>query len=126
MADERNSHHDGPVAARISQSAVKVILDYTGRGPTKVRTTINSELVVIVLRDGLLKAEKSLVAAGQGQTVLDLRRKFQEAMRDDLVEIVEENLGRRVVAFMSENHVDPDLAAEVFILEPEDAASPAA
>jgi uncharacterized protein YbcI len=126
MADEKNHQHDGPVAARISQRAVQLIHEYTGRGPTKARTTINSELVVIVLRDGMLKAEKSLVAAGEGHAVLDLRRKFQEAMRDDLVQIVEESLDRKVVAFMSENHIDPDLSAEVFILEPEDADSPAA
>jgi hypothetical protein len=25
---------------------------------------------------------------------------------------------RKVIAFMSENHVDPDMAAEVFVLEP--------
>jgi hypothetical protein len=39
-------------------------------------------------------------------------------MRDDLVEIVERELVRKVIAFMSQNHIDPDLAIEVFVLEP--------
>ena len=43
-------------------------------------------------------------------------------MRDDLVAIVERRLGRTVLAFMSQNHIDPDLAVEVFILEPPAAA----
>jgi uncharacterized protein YbcI len=32
---------------------------------------------------------------------------------------VEEATGRRVIAFMSQVHFDPDMAAEVFVLEPE-------
>ena len=43
-------------------------------------------------------------------------------MRDDLVAIVERQLGRTVIAFMSQNHIDPDLAVEVFILGPAEAA----
>jgi hypothetical protein len=38
-------------------------------------------------------------------------------MREDLVSIVERQLERRVIAFMSQNHIDPDLAVEVFVLE---------
>jgi len=39
-------------------------------------------------------------------------------MREDLVHIVEQETGRKVIAFMRDNHVDPDIAAEVFVLEP--------
>jgi hypothetical protein len=39
-------------------------------------------------------------------------------MRNDLVEIVERELDRKVIAFMSQNHIDPDLAVEVFVLQP--------
>jgi hypothetical protein len=38
-------------------------------------------------------------------------------MRDDLVAIVERCTGRTVAAFMSANHFNPDLAAEIFVLE---------
>jgi hypothetical protein len=39
-------------------------------------------------------------------------------MRDDLVKVVEDALDRKVVAFMSANHIDPDMGVEVFVLEP--------
>ncbi len=39
-------------------------------------------------------------------------------MRDDLIRLVESELDRKVVAFMSQNHIDPDLAVEEFVLEP--------
>jgi uncharacterized protein YbcI len=31
---------------------------------------------------------------------------------------VERLSGRKVIGFMSDNHIDPDLAVEVFVLEP--------
>jgi hypothetical protein len=43
-------------------------------------------------------------------------------MRDDLVAVVERQLERKVIAFMSQNHVDPDLAVEVCVLEPAEVA----
>jgi len=39
-------------------------------------------------------------------------------MREDLTADIEQLTGRKVIAFMSTNHIDPDLAAELFILEP--------
>jgi hypothetical protein len=39
-------------------------------------------------------------------------------MRDELIEVVERELDRKVIAFMSDNHIDPDLAVEVFVLQP--------
>jgi hypothetical protein len=45
-------------------------------------------------------------------------KRFQHAMRNELVAVVESHTERSVIAFMSDNHVDPDLATEVFILEP--------
>jgi uncharacterized protein YbcI len=102
--------------AEISTAAVRLLREYTGRGPTKARTTITDDHVVIVLGDVLTKGERKLVEAGKIDRVLALRHDFQEAMREELVAMVEAHLGRRVVAFMSANHVDPDLAVEIFIL----------
>jgi uncharacterized protein YbcI len=40
-------------------------------------------------------------------------------MEEDLVGLVEDTLERKVIAFMSDNHIDPDFAVEIFVLEPE-------
>ena len=48
-----------------------------------------------------------------------VRHDFQLVMKDELVGAVEGTLDRKVIAFMSTNHVDPDLAVEVFVLEPQ-------
>ena len=105
----------------ISTSTVQLLHDFTGRGPTKAKTLINDNIVTIVLADTLTKGENKLVETGKADRVLELRHDFQEAMRDDLVAIVERQLDRKVIAFMSQNHIDPDLGVEVFMLEPEQA-----
>jgi hypothetical protein len=64
-----------------------------------------------------------LVAHGKADRVTQVRHDFQMVMKDDLVGAVEGALDRKVIAFMSTNHVDPDLAVEVFVLEPQDGAS---
>lgn len=104
--------------AAISTEAVGLLREYTGRGPTKARTLIDDVLVTIVLADTLTKGERKLVETGHGARVLELRHDFQNVMRDDLIAVVERHLDRKVIAFMSQNHIDPDLAVELFVLDP--------
>jgi uncharacterized protein YbcI len=81
----------------ISTATVQLLHEYTGRGPTKAKTLINDDVV----------------------TVLQLRHDYQDTMRGELIAIVERQLDRKVIAFMSQNHIDPDLAVEVFVLQPD-------
>lgn len=94
---------------------------YTGRGPTKAWASIDGELISVVLRDTLTKGERSLVSDGRGQLVLDMRKAYQSTMREELVAGVERISGRKVIAFLSDNHIDPDIAVESFVLEPREA-----
>jgi uncharacterized protein YbcI len=101
----------------ISTAAVQLLCEYTGRGPTKAKTLINDDVVTILLADTLTKGERKLVDGGRPDRVLQLRHDYQLTMRDELIGIVERQLDRKVIAFMSQNHIDPDLAVEVFVLE---------
>jgi uncharacterized protein YbcI len=105
-------------SAKIATSVVQVMHAYTGRGPTKAKTTINEDLVTVVLADTLTNGERTLVESGRANRVIRLRHDYQLVMRHDLIGIVETELDRKVIAFMSQNHIDPDLAVEVFVLEP--------
>jgi uncharacterized protein YbcI len=110
---------DGVFTAAVSSAMVGLLHRYTGRGPTRARTTVGTDLVVCVMGATLTKGEQSLVQDGKPDVVLHSRRAFQDTMQADAIAIVEELSGRRVVAFMSTNHIDPDLAVEVFVLEPD-------
>jgi len=109
---------EGQLSAAISAAVVGCTREYTGRGPTKARTTIGRDVIVTTLQDTLTKGERSLANRGKGDMVTDIRRCFQTTMRDDLVGRVEELAGRKVIAFMSDNHIDPDMAVEIFVLDP--------
>jgi uncharacterized protein YbcI len=122
MADESHFRRPaGELAAEISNGMVKTVARYTGRGPTKARTTVGRDTVFVVLADTLTKGERSLVDAGFTEHVLDTRRHYQKAMEADAIAMVERLTGRTVTGFMSDNHVDPDLGAEIFVLAPDGA-----
>jgi uncharacterized protein YbcI len=111
-------HSSGELAAAISNTVVRALARTTGRGPTKAKTTIGENGVFVVLQDSLTIGEQTLTDAGEGQAVLDLRRRWQRVMEADVSREIEELMDRKVVGFMSDNHIDPDLAVEVFVLEP--------
>jgi uncharacterized protein YbcI len=112
----------GELTAAISNLTVRLLSEYTGRGPTRARTHISGDLVAVVLQDTMTKGERSLVRNGESERVLDTRKAYQRTMRAELSRGVEEILGRQVVAFMSDNHIDPDMGVEVFILAPDGGA----
>jgi len=119
MADhfEQEQPSGGSLYMSISNTIVRLLREYTGRGPTKARTTIRDNVVLVMLDQTLTKGEQSLVAKGRADKVLEVRHEFQEAMRDESMAKVAELTGRNVIAMLSANHIDPDLGAEIFILD---------
>ena len=118
MTEPEAAASRGKTAQAISNAVVRLMREYTGRGPTQAHTTINHNLVIVVLRDTLLKAEKSLVSDGQAEAVTQMRRRFQETMKHELIAAVTAHTGRVVEAFLSDNAIDPHIAVVVFILRP--------
>jgi uncharacterized protein YbcI len=108
----------GRRAAAISNAITRLHRDYYGRGATKVRTVIQRNFIVTFLEDIYTPVERTLLEVDNKQIVRETRNAFQLAMRDRFVAAVEEIMERKVIAFMSQVHFEPDLAAEVFVLEP--------
>jgi uncharacterized protein YbcI len=114
----KRSEGPGSIAAQITTGAVQLFNKYTGRGPTRGQTVLHGDTVTIVLRGQLTPGEQKLVAAGREHEVRISRRAYQEVMQSELTAIVEGHLQRRVIAFLSDDHLDPDVAVEFFLLEP--------
>jgi uncharacterized protein YbcI len=106
-------------ALAISNAITRLYREHYGRGPKSARTVLQRNYVVCFLDDIYTPAERTLIEAGRLDAVRRTRHEFQEAMEGAFTQAVEGILGRRVVAFMSQIHFDPDMAAEVFVLEPE-------
>jgi uncharacterized protein YbcI len=105
-------------SAKISNMVVQIMHTYTGRGPTKAWTSIDEDLISVVLRDQLSRGELSLITDSRKQLVLEMRQAYQHTMAPDMVAGIEKITGRTVIAFMSANHLEPDIAIESFVLEP--------
>src|SRR5262245_9814759 len=104
--------------AQISTGLVQLHSRYYGKGPTKAKTHMVNDTVVCILRGGFTTVERTLLDTGEVESVYQMRRSFQQAMEDEFRRIVEAATHRKVIAYMSSIHVDPDLAVELFVLEP--------
>jgi uncharacterized protein YbcI len=118
MAPLEQQQVHGPLLASISRAVVRIVHEYTGRGPTKARTSIRDDIVVVMLQETMLKAEQSLIRDEKDRVVVEIRRTFQQTMREDLSAAVEMLTERKVIAFMSDSHLDPDYSVELFVLAP--------
>ncbi|TMK23750.1 MAG: DUF2294 family protein [Actinobacteria bacterium] len=107
----------GELNAALTSAVVGIHTRHLGRGPSSASTFHNDNIVVVLMRDVMTQVEKKIALSGNGHVVGSMRHLFQEAMKVDFTEAVERLTGRRVVAFISGNHVDPDIAVELFILD---------
>lgn len=119
MTDAMQRAAGGALYSAISNAVVGIVHEYTGRGPTRARTSIRDDVVVVVLQETLLKAERSLIEDNKAELVAHMRRSFQQTMREDMSSAVSKLTGREVIAFMSDSHLEPDYSVEVFVLAPE-------
>jgi len=90
---------------------------FYGRGPAEVKTHWVEDLVVCVLWDGFTTVERTLLSRGETAAVKAFRRTFQDTMEEHFTDVVEDATGRQVRAYMSQVHVEPNMAVEMFMLE---------
>ena len=110
----------GDVLTAISEGMVALLKEFYGRGPTRVKSYYEDDLVVCLLRGGFSRVEQTLFEGGRGQSVIQQRMEFQDLMRARFEGVIRDATGRRVIGFMSGNQQDPDIMCEVFILAPTD------
>ncbi len=108
----------GELNAAITRELVRIHTAAIGRGPRKSYSFHSGETLITVMLEVLTRAEQTLVSYGEGDAVLAMRRLSQRAMAEEMKAAVVELTGRKVLAFMSDNHLDPDMAVQVFVLEP--------
>jgi uncharacterized protein YbcI len=117
MSVQERAPRAGDLRQAISDAVVRVTADFIGRGPTRAKTYVNGNVVFCVMQDTLTRAERSLVADDDGESVREMRRRFQDAMRRHLCAAIEGLTDRKVVSFLSDNDVASETAIEVFLLD---------
>jgi uncharacterized protein YbcI len=92
----------GEMRATISNEIVRLQAEYYGKGPTRAKTYIVEDLVIVVLEE-----------------IEHIRRRFQQQMAEDFTSVVEQATGRKVRVFLSETNIDHDVSVETFLLADE-------
>jgi uncharacterized protein YbcI len=105
----------GALASQLSREIVQLHARLYGRGPTKARSYLQNDYAICILEEIFTRAELTLIAAGSGDHVRRTREKFQEAVRDEFVEMVEKITGRTVKVFLSQVDIETNLALEFFL-----------
>ena len=113
---DKTRQTEGFVAGSISTEFVQLLKAHGDRGPTKCRTYIDDDLVVVLLRGGYSRMENTLFEDGKWLDVRAMRHAFADTMQGRLTEVIERVTGREVAAFMSASHQQPDLQIEAFVL----------
>lgn len=114
---DRESVRGGPLLAAISNEMVGIYRRHYGRGPTRARTVMVEDVVLCRMLDPFTTSERTLIQRNRLDEVKRMRHAFQEEMQVEFTEVIERLVGRRVDAFISDVHVDPDMLIEMFILQ---------
>jgi uncharacterized protein YbcI len=108
----------GQLLAKISDEIVTMLREYYGRGPMKAKTYALDDVIVVVLRgSGFTPLEQTIMDSGEPQRVIAMREDFQTVMAARYKQMIEKLTGAKVVAFLSQAHVDPDITMEIFFVD---------
>src|SRR6476660_7924786 len=118
MTESRASAAEGEALARITTALVGLHKRFYGKGPVHAKTFLVDNTVLCLLEGGFTIVERTLVDIGRDEVVRDLRHNFQLAMQDQFTQVIEDILDPRRGPFLFQGHTDPDVAVELFMLEP--------
>jgi Na+-translocating membrane potential-generating system (MpsC) len=62
---EPGDENDGPLRSEISRAVVSLYKKHYGKGPTRCRTYLQPELVVVVLGEGYTASEQTMFEGGR-------------------------------------------------------------
>jgi uncharacterized protein YbcI len=79
---------------------------------------LGDDMLACVLGGVYTDVEKTMIELQRTTIVQETRSAFQNAMQHKFIAIVEGLSGRRVLAFISNHHVGPDMEIELFLLQP--------
>ena len=103
--------------AAISREMVRNLKKYYGKGPIKAKTYLMDDLCLVVLRDGQLVVEDTMVEAGLENSVRQFRQEFQDKMAERLIGTVEQLTGRKVMTYQSQVLFNPHIVCQLFFFD---------
>lgn len=102
----------------VTASMVALHERYYHRKPVTAKTQLlGDDLLACVMGGVYTDVEKTMIELQRTTVVQETRSNFQHAMQHKFIDEIERLCGRRVLAFISNHNVGPDLEIELFMLE---------
>ena len=117
--DDRETLEGGHLLTEVSNTMVALHRLHFGRGPGAAKSVLVDDLLVCTLTDVYTPVERTLIRSGDLDRVRETRLVHQLALREEFEVRIEKLTGRPVHAYVSGVHFDPDMAVELFYLEPD-------
>ena len=117
MAPPGDPEQGRPLLGQISTEIVRAFKQYYGKGPSRARSYLMDEYVLVVMEGGLTRSEETLLADGKAHLVREYRLAFQETVTQTTTRAVEDLTGRKVLSYHSQIVFDPTRTFEIFVLE---------
>jgi uncharacterized protein YbcI len=104
----------------VTEAMIDLHKRYHHRVPVTARTQLlGGDLLACVLGGVYTDVEKTMIELQKAPIVQETRSVFQNAMQHKFISVVERLTGRKVLAFISNHHVGPDIEIELFVLQPD-------
>lgn len=116
--DIAQQRHGSSLLAAISDTMVRAMKHYYGKGPTKAKSYMVDDYLFVAMKGGFTVVEETLMRSGKHDLVREVRQTFQNEMAAEFSSLIEELTGRRVLAYQSQIVFDPETAFEIFVLDP--------
>ena len=126
MSDTATPLTGEPMLLAITDEMVALHERYHHRKPVTAKTLLlGDDLLACVMGGVYTDVEQTMIELQRTTIVQETRSIFQEAMQHRFISVVERTCGRKVLAFISNQHVGPDMEIELFILTPTMREAPA-
>ena len=101
--DQRFTGEHGRMLADVSNAIVRLHKQFYGKGPTKARSHLVHDLLVVVLNGGYTRGEETLRSSGHEEQVIRTRLAMHDSVEDEFRAAVEQIVLRQ--ALLSGGHV---------------------
>jgi len=91
--------------------------EFWGLGPIQAKSYMMDDLLLIVMRGGMTRAERTMLDFGQQDLVRSFRQTFENEMTQNLTTKIEQLTGRKVLTYQSQVLFEPDIVAELFVFD---------
>ncbi|MDX6631010.1 MAG: hypothetical protein QOH00_3256 [Gaiellales bacterium] len=115
--EETAGERERSLLSRLSTSMGAMQKAAFGKGPISTKSYVFDDMLLIVMREGLTQAERTMLEFGRQDLVREFRQQFENEMTRRIIDMIEELTERKVLTYQSQVMFDPDVVVELFVFE---------